>query len=158
MDRVELAVSASRLALRKIEPLAFIEPDTSVFRRPTLHSFFISCGTPSVLELCADLAEWLSRQPGIVRRPLAATDRIGFIRYGGYWYSDYQLYDYADGKALRAVRNCMRHIADTLSAAVGAGIELQTGGGEILRAWSRRALHEPHIEVPRIMSGSRGCP
>jgi hypothetical protein len=158
VDRVGLVVTQSRLVVRRIEPLVFIQPDTSAFRRPTANSFFISCGTPNVPELCADLAAWLSRQPGIVRRPLSASDRIGFIRYGGTWYSDYQLYDYRDGKALRAVRHCMRQIADTLSAAVGADIELQTAEGEILRAWSHRAFHEPHIEVPRKVSGSRGCP
>jgi hypothetical protein len=52
----------------------------------------------------------------------------------------------------------MGQLADTLKEAVGAGVTLQTADGEVLRAWSMRALQERHIAVPRKISGSRGCP
>lgn len=157
-DRVELLVTDTTLALRPIGRLAFIAPDTSVFQRPAARSFFVSCGTPNVPELCADLAGWLARQRGIVRLPLAANRRIAFSRMGGARQSDYQLYGYSSSGALRAVRRCMRQLADTLKESVGAGVTLEMADGEVLHASSWRGFHEPHIEVPRRISGSRGCP
>jgi hypothetical protein len=158
IDRLQLDVTASSLIVRPRGRLAFIRPDTSVFLRPAARSFLVSCGTPNIQELCDDLATWLASQPGIVRRQLAANDSIGFPRYGGYWHTDYQLYEYANYEALEPVRRCMRYVADTLAESVGAGITLQTANGEVMWAWSRRALHEPHIPVARKVSGTRGCP
>ena len=157
-DRVELLVTETTLALRPIGKPAFIGVDTSPFHRLAVQSFFVSCGTPNVPELCDDLARWLSRQRGIVRLPLAATDRIAFGREGDTGKSDYGLYGYSSSGALQAVRRCIAQLADTLKEAVGAGVTLQTAGRRSLHAWSMRALHERHIAVPRKISGSRGCP
>jgi hypothetical protein len=156
-DLLELGVTSSSLIVRPRGRLAFIRPDTSVFLRAAARSFLVSCGTPNVQELCDDLTTWLARQPGIVRRQLAANDSIGFPRYGGYWQTDYQLYEYASDEALEPVRRCMSYVADTLVLSVGAGITLQTADGEVMWAWSRRALHEPHIPVARKVSGTRDC-
>ena len=157
-DRVELLVTETHLALRPIGKLAFVQPDTSLFRRPAARSFFVSCGTPNVPELCDDLGGWLARQRGIVRQPLAADERIAFSRQGGYWQNDYRLFRYSDDGVLDSVRRCIRQLADTLKEAVGAGVTVQTAEGEVMRAWSQRALHERHIAVPHKISGSSGCP
>jgi hypothetical protein len=156
-DRLELDVTASSIVVRPRERLAFIRPDTSVFLRPAVRSFLVTCGTPNVQELCDDLASWIASKPGIVRRQLSADDRIGFPRYGGYLQTDYQLYEYADEDALEPVRRCMRFLADTLAESVGAGIWLQTADGQFMRAWSGRSLDQPHIPVARKVSGTRDC-
>lgn len=157
-DRLRLAVTPTRLSVRSDQGLTFLKPDTSAFSRPSAHSFLVSCGTPNVPELCEDLAGWFARLPGIVARPLAANEKIGFPRYAGSWHDDYRLFEYQSDRAFRPVRRCFRFLADTLEQAVGVGVTLQTADGEVLRAWSRRALHEPHIPVPRKISGSSGCP
>jgi hypothetical protein len=158
MDRVAVIVTPMRLMLRPVGTLAFIQLDTTVFRRPAARSFLVSCGTADVPELCEDFGRWLARQPGIVRRPLAPGERIAFSRQGGYWHNDYQLFGYTFNGALSSVRRCMRQMADTLRETVGAGVTLQTAEGEVLHAWSQRSNHEPHIPIPHKVSGSPGCP
>jgi hypothetical protein len=157
-DLLRLRVSATRLALSAIGALAFVQPDTTILLRPAERSFLVSCGTPDVPSLCADIREWIARQPGIHHHPLAATDRSGFPRYGGYWHNDYQLFEYEREAVLNPLIRCMRQLADTLAQTVGAGIVLQTTNGQVLRAWSGRANHERHIPVPLRISGSAGCP
>jgi hypothetical protein len=157
-DRFDLSVTTTRLSLRVIGTPRFVQPDTSVYLRPIARTFLVSCGTPNVPELCADFFNWLAKQPGIVRRPLSADDKIGFGRHGGYRHDSYQLFEYADDGAISPVRQCMRHLADTLAQAVGAGVRVQTADGQVFRAWSGRSLHEAHIPVPRKISGTRGCP
>lgn len=157
-DRLELDVTASSLSVRPHGRLAFIRPDTTVFLRAAARSFLVSCGTPNVPELCGDLAAWLARQPGIVRRNLPAEGRFAFARGGNYWYMDYQLYEYANAEALEPIRSCMRFVADTLTESVGAGITLLTADGEFMGAGSGRSLDERHIAVARKVSGTRGCP
>lgn len=157
MDRLQLFVSSTRLDLHSLGPTRFMQPDTASFWRPHPRSFLLSCGTPNVPELCADLAGWLERQSGIIRKPLPSTARIGFGRYAGTWHSDYRLYEY-DDEALERVRRCIGHVAAAVAEAVGVSINLQTAAGEIIKAWSKRANHEKHIDTPRRVIDGVSCP
>jgi hypothetical protein len=157
-DRMALTVTRARLVVRPLGTLAFIRPDTSEFLRPAAQSFLLTCGTSNVPELCTDLVDWVARQPGVVRRPLSDADRIGVPLYGGYGRTVNALFDYAGVRALAPVRRCMRLVADTLARSVGAGVTLQTAGGEVLRAWTRLSFDDPHLPVPLRISGAPRCP
>lgn len=157
-DWMDLRVTKTQLILRPVGAPTFTQPDTTVFTRPAARSFLVSCEKRNAPELCADFGDWLARRRGIIRQPLAAGDRIGFPPYRGDWNNGYQLFEYADDRTLEPVKRCMLHLADTIEQAVGVSVIIQTADGQVFRAWSRRSFHEPHIPVPRKISGSGWCP
>ena len=158
VDDLQLRVTTTQLIVRPIGQLRFVRPDTTTFLRPAARTFLFSCGTPNIPELCQDLSNWIGHQPGIEHLPLASTDRIAFPRYSAYGYNDHQLFRFASRKALQRLIRCIRHVADTLSTTVGAGIVLRTSDGDMFQAASNRSLEELHSPVPRKVSGSSDCP
>lgn len=156
-ERFVIDISDTTLTLRRASDQRFIQPDTTTFWRPHPRSFFVSCGTPNVPDLCSDLRTWLLRQSGVTERAIPAAGRVGFVRYGGYLRNDYALFHYASDEALNAIRDCMTEVAAAVADAVGVGIHLQAATGERMVAWSKRALHEKHIEVPRRVTDGDRC-
>jgi hypothetical protein len=157
-DRGRLRVTKDRLMIQQLGELMFIQPDTVPLLRARARSFLVTCGAPSASDLCADIRQWIARQPGIYRVKISDSTKIAFPRYGGYGHADYDLFTYGDDEALRPLVRCMRFLSDTLTLAVGVGVTLQTANGSIYRAWSMRSYDQHHIAIPSKISGSKECP
>ena len=157
-DHLQLDISATRLQLLTNGlRTAVTRPDTTPFWRPPARSFAVHCGANRRPEACADLVAWVERQPGVRRLPIPAgwQPPSRFNEHSDHRGSPY--FSYASGALLPRLRSCMREVERQVEEAVGVSIIIHIAAGEIIRASSRRAFHEPHIETPSRIAVGRGC-
>jgi hypothetical protein len=152
-----LQITPTRLQLHVSGATVLLLPDTTPFWRPPAQSFAFVCGTYNVPALCADIGGWIERQAGVQTIVFPAGGRIPFSLRASTHYEERRYYRYGDRFDLSTLRSCMQEVSRRVTAAVGVVIMIETASGEVMRAWSARAFHEPHIDTPLRATDSPAC-
>jgi len=157
-DTLTLTITDSSTVLTGVRT-TFVQPDERLRWRFPRHSLAFFCENTEVASLvCADVEQWLTRQPGITER------RLSPLGINPYWPDTTNhpgqrmvVFGYTNDGVLGRIRDCFAEIQNHIGEAVGVFLTIRTWTGDRITAWSARSYDQPHIQMPRTVTSGNVC-